>query len=117
MVQNSFTTCKLKGYFSNKDSLPKEFLSFVIYHFQCAGCNSSYVGRTHCHNDKRVEQHLRTDFNSNVYKHINKNEICKNSDKNSFKILDRGNTNYALAIKEGIHIKWRSPSLNTQKSM
>lgn len=110
-----FTTCKLKGYFSNKDSLPKEFNSFVIYEFQCAGCNSSYVGRTHCHYDKRVEQHLRTDLNSNICKHIKSNDRCNMSNANSFKIIDRANTDYALAIKEGIHIKWRSPSLNTQK--
>ena len=43
-IQLIFTTCKLKTYFSNKDRLPKEFKSSVVYHFQCAGCNSSYVG-------------------------------------------------------------------------
>ena len=110
-----FTTCKLKSYFSNKDRLPKEFTSFVIYKFNCAGCNSSYVGRTHCHFDTRCEQHLKTDHNSSIYKHINSNNNCKKSNKNSFKIVDRGNTDYTLAIKEGMHIKWNEPNLNSQK--
>ena len=73
------------------------------------------MGRTHCHYDKRVEQHLRTDSNSHIYRHIKSNNSCNNSNKDSFKIIDRANTDFALAVKEGIYIKWRSPSLNTQK--
>ena len=73
------------------------------------------MGRTHCHYDVRCEQHLNTDSNSSIYKHINSNDRCKKSNKDSFKIIDRGNTNYSLAIKEGIHIKWLEPTLNTQK--
>ena len=111
-----FTTCKLKNYFSNKDVLPKMFTSFVVYHFKCAGCNSSYVGRTHVHYDKRCEQHLKTDVKSSVFKHINANDCCKKSNNTSFNILDRGTTDYALAIKEGMHIKWLKPNLNTQKT-
>ena len=109
-----FTTCKLKSYFSNKGSLPKEFTSLVIYRFNCAGCNSSYVGRTHCHFDTRCEQHLKTDKNSSIYKHINDNNECKKSNKNSFEIIDRANSDYNLAIKEGMHIKWLKPNLNSQ---
>ena len=110
-----FTTCKLKSYFSNKDMLPNMFTSFVIYHFQCTGCNSAYVGRTHVHYDTRCEQHLKTDVNSSIYKHINAKQCCKKSDKKSFKIIDRANTDYELAIKEGMHINWLKPDLNTQK--
>ena len=114
-IQLVFTTCKLKSYFSNKDRLPMEFTSRVIYKFKCAGCNASYVGRTHCHFDTRCEQHLKTDSNSHILKHIKIKNECKKSDKTSFKIIDRANSDYALAIKEGIHIKWQEPTLNTQK--
>ena len=110
-----FNTCKLKSYFSNKDRLPNMFTSFVIYHFQCTGCNSAYVGRTHVHYDTRCEQHLKTDVNSSIYKHINAKQCCNKSDKSSFKIIDRANTDYELAIKEGMHINWLKPDLNTQK--
>ena len=58
---------------------------------------------------------MNTDLNSSIYKHINSNNSCRKSNKGSFKIIDRRNTNYALAIKEGIHIKWLAPTLNTQK--
>ena len=92
-----------------------EFTSCVIYRFKCAGCNSSYVGRTHCHYDTRCEQHLKTDRNSSIYKHINSNTNCNKSNKNCFQIIDRANSSYALAIKEGMHIKWLKPNLNTQK--
>jgi len=114
-IQLVFTTCKLKSYFSNKDRLPMEFTSRVIYKFKCAGCNASYVGRTHCHFDTRCEQHLKTDSNSHILKHIKIKNECKKSDKTSFKIIDRANSDYALAIKEGMHIKWQEPTLNTQK--
>ena len=107
-----FTTCKVKSYFSNKDRLPMEFTSCVIYKFRCAGCNASYVGRTHCHFDTRCEQHLKTDH---ILKHIKINKACKKSDKTCFKIIDRANSDYSLAIKEGMHIKWQEPTLNTQK--
>ena len=110
-----FNTCKLKSYFSNKDRLPNMFMSFVIYHFQCTGCNSAYVGRTHVHYDTRCEQHLKTDVNSSIYKHINVKQCCNKSDKKSFKIIDRANTDYELAIKEAMHINWLKPDLNTQK--
>ena len=114
-IQLVFTTCKVKSYFSNKDRLPMEFTSCVIYKFRCAGCNASYVGRTHCHFDTRCEQHLKTDPNSHILKHIKINKACKKSDKTCFKIIDRANSDYSLAIKEGMHIKWQEPTLNTQK--
>ena len=73
------------------------------------------MGRTHFHYDTRCEQHLETDRNSSIFKHVNSNANCKKSDNNSFKIIDRANSDYALAIKEGMHIKWLKPNLNAQK--
>ena len=35
--------------------------------------------------------------------------------KDSFKILDNARTRYEFALKEGMQIKWRKPSLNIQK--
>ena len=106
---------KIGSMFSPKSSIPKYLKSGVVYHFICAGCNSSYVGCTHVHYDTRCEQHLNTDVKSSIFKHINAKTNCKKSNKKSFKIIDRGNTDYALAIKQGMHIKWLKPDLNTQK--
>ena len=41
---------------------------------------------------------------------------CKESyNKDSFKILGNARTRYELALKEGMQIKWRKPSLNILK--
>ena len=38
-IQIVFNVSKIRDYFSNKDSLPKCFRSFVVYHqFTCANC-------------------------------------------------------------------------------
>ena len=34
----------------------------------------------------------------------------------AFTILDEAKTNYELALKESMHIKWRNPSLNIKKT-
>ena len=74
------------------------------------------VGRTHLHYNTRCEQHLRSDKNSSIFKHLASNTECKEScNKDSFKILDNARTRYELALKEGMQIKWRKPSLNIQK--
>ena len=111
-----FDTCKIGSYFSTKDILPKCFLSNVIYRFICQECNSCYVGRTHKHFDARREEHLVTDKSSAIYKHINTNSNCKTkNNQNSFSIIDYAKTDYELALKEAMHIKWLKPDLNGQK--
>ena len=35
----------------------------------------------------------------------------------SFKMMDNARTRHELAVTEGMHIKWRKPSLNIQKNM
>ena len=72
-----FTTCKVKNYCSTKDRIPSCFKSNVVYHFNCTRCNSCYVGRTHIHYNERRKQHLGTDRNSSILKHLNKNKECK----------------------------------------
>ena len=85
----SFDTFKLGQYFSTKDTVPKSLISHVIYHFSCAGCNACYVGETARHFEKRVDEHLRTDKKSAVYKHLKANPACKRSSNvECFSILD-----------------------------
>ena len=111
-----FTIFKIKNYFSTKDPLPECFKSHVVYSFLCPRCQSCYVGRTHAHFDTRINQHLNTDKKSSIFNHINNNKECKElCDKNAFSILDIAKTNYELALKESMHIKWRKPTLNIQK--
>ena len=111
-----FNTCKIKSFFSVKDVLPKCFMSGVIYKFKCQECNSCYVGRTHKYFNDRQSEHLDTDKNSAIFKHLEENQACKNkNNKDSFSILDYAKTDYELALKEAMHIKWLNPKLNGQK--
>ena len=43
LVFNSF---QIKNYFSNKDPIPNDLKSFLVFKFTCASCSSSYVGGT-----------------------------------------------------------------------
>ena len=65
----------------------------------------------------RRHEHLNTDKNSHVYKHTHSNNKCKGkSDENSFSILDRAQTQFALKLKQAMHINIHKPTLiNTQK--
>ena len=96
--------------------MPKCFKSGVVYKFLCAGCNSCYVGRTHVHFNTRRHEHFETDKASAIFKHFQKKPSCKLANTyDSFFILDNARTNYELALKEAMHIKWEKPDLNGQK--
>ena len=111
----SFDTFKLGQYFSTKDPVPKSLISHVIYLFSCTGCNACYVGETARHFEKRVDEHLRTDKKSAVYKHLKANPACKRSSNvECFSILDKARTGFQLAVKEAMYIKERDPVLNRQ---
>ena len=114
-----FTLPKIRDYFSTKDTFPDCFKSFVVYQFTCASCRTRYVGRTHKHFDTRITEHFGSE-SSSIFKHLNdsKNKACKSKTtrENAFKILDDARTDYELALKEGLHIKWFKPALNKQKA-
>ena len=113
-VRIAFQSSKLGNMFSVKDDLMLK--SKVVYRFQCAGCNSAYVGFTTRHFQTRVYEHLNTDVTSHVYKHINKrNDCCGTCDESCFTIIDHANTEFQLRVKEAMHIQWVEPSLNKQK--
>ena len=110
-----FTSFKIKQMFSTKDKLPDEIKSNVVYKFCCASCNACYIGETTRHLSKRIDEHLRTDKNSHIYKHLQGDLKCfDSSNKNCFSILDSATSTYQLKIKEGLHIQWDDPILNKQ---
>ena len=115
-VTISFTSCKLSSFMSTKTCSPSHLKSFVVYYFKCVNCNIDYVGQTKRHCSVRIDEHLRVDKQSHIYKHLNSNVLCKNScNESSFKIIDRADTEYSLKLKEALHIKWIKPKLNAQK--
>ena len=98
-----------------KDSVPRSFRSTVVYKFICAECNSAYVGETSRHLSTRVREHLLTDKNSNIFKHLRSSSKFKMAcNEDCFTILDSANTYHHLKIKEALHIMWEKPILNKQ---
>ena len=74
------------------------------------------MGRTHKYFNNRQSEHLDTDKNSSIFKHLEEYQACKNkNNEDSFSILDHAKTDYELALKEAMHIKWLNPKLNGQK--
>ena len=112
-----FISHKVGQYFSNKDLIPKELQSYVVYKFTCGCCNASYIGETSRHLSTRIKEHLESDKESAVYKHLHaktrQSRLCKRkSNADSFIILDKAATKYQLRIKEGMYIKRDTPELN-----
>ena len=98
-----------------KDPIRRDLKSCVVYKFCFASCNACYVGQTIRHLKTRMNEHLFSDKNSHVYKHIHSNAECKETANNDcFSIIDSDSTEYKIKIKEAMHIKWLLPVLNHQ---
>ena len=48
----------------------------MVYQFKCAGCSACYIGETTRHLSSRIVEHLKTDKNSHIYKHLRNNKIA-----------------------------------------
>ena len=114
LVFNSF---KIKNYFAYKDPIPNDLRSFLIYKFTCASYSSSYIGKT-CHQFKtRIEEHIKKDNRSHIFKHLHSSETCLDSYNSlCFKIIDNAKFKFDLKIKEALHINRRKPNLNAQQN-
>ena len=74
-----------------------------------------YVGETSRHLSTRVREHLVSDKNSHIYKHLKSSSACREAcTENFFAVLDSAGTAYKLRIKEALHIMWVWPNLNKQ---
>ena len=114
-VKLIFTSYKIGPAFSAKCDLQYNLKSNVIYKYKCAGCNSCYIGETTRHLSSRIDEYLKKNSTSHIYKHIHKNIDCFISCDNAcFSILYTAPTNFQLKLKEGLHIIWGNPDLNEQ---
>ena len=77
--------------------------------FTCA----SYISET-CHHFKtRIEEHIKKDNKSHIFKHLHSSETCFDSYNSlCFKIIDKANSKFDLKVKEALNINWRKPNLN-----
>ena len=96
-----FNLFKIKSYFSYKDPIPDDMKSFLVYKFTCASCSSSYIGKT-CRNfQTRIEEHIRKDNKSHIFKHLHSTTACVGSHISlSFKIVDKAYSKFDLKLKK-----------------
>ena len=98
LVFNSF---KIKTYFSHKDPIPDDLKSFLVYKFTSPSCSSSYIGKTCRHFKTRIEEHIKKDSKSHIFKHMHSNATCFDSYKSlCFKIIDKANSKFDLKLKK-----------------
>ena len=91
--------------------------SFLVYKFTCPSCSSSYIGETCRHFQTRIEEHIKKNNKTRIFKHLHStatnldsyNSLC-------FKIIDKADSKTNLKTKEALHIKWRKPILNAQQN-
>ena len=86
LVFNSF---KIKNYFSNKDPIPNDFKSFLVYKFTCASCSSSYIDETCRYFKTRIEEHIKKHNKSHILKHLH--FTTTSSGSLCCKIIDKAN--------------------------
>ena len=71
-----FSSFKIKNYFSYKDPILDDLKSFLVYKFTCTSCSSSYIGKT-CHPFKtRIEENIKKDNKSHIFKHLHSTTTC-----------------------------------------
>ena len=89
----------------------------IVYKFTFASCSSSYVGEN-CHHFKtRIEEHIKKDNMSHIFKHLHSAATCFDSNNSlCVKIIDKANSKSDLNIKEHLHINRRKPNLYAQQN-
>ena len=78
-IKLAFSSFKIKNLITAKDSVPKSLPSCIVYSFTCAGCNSVYIGETSRRLSTLVCEHLFTDKNSHIFKHLKSSSSCKDT--------------------------------------
>ena len=70
--------------------MPNDLKSFLVYEFTCASCSSSYIGETCLHFKTRIEEHIKKDDKSRIFKHLYSTATCFDSYNSLyFKIIDK----------------------------
>ena len=112
-----FNSLEIKYYCAYKDPIPYGLKSFLVYKFTCASCSYSYIGETCRHFKTRIEEHIKKDNKSHIFKHLHSSETCFDSYNSLyFKIIHKANSKLDLKIKEALHINWIKPNLNAQQN-
>ena len=89
----------------------------MISKFTCASYSSSYIDKTRCYFKTRIQEHVKKDNISDIFKHLHSTATCFNSYNSlCFNTIDKANSKFDLKIKEAFHINWRKLDLNAQQN-
>ena len=72
-IQLVFTSFKIRNYFLYEDPIPDDLKSFLVDIFTCASCSSNYICETCCHFKTRIEEHIKKDDKSHIFKQLHRN--------------------------------------------
>ena len=101
-----FSSFKIRSLFGVKDPIPKGLRSLVVYKFTCSSSVACYVGETSRHFSTRINENLKTDKASHVYKHLMSCESGRQKcTPDCFSILDQATYISQLKIKEAIQAR------------
>ena len=65
----------------------------------------------------RIEEHIKKDNKSHIFKHLHSTTACFDSHNSiSFKVINKANSKFNLKVKEALHINWIKPNLNAQQN-
>ena len=93
-----FNPLKIKNYFSYKQTIFNDLKSFLVYKFTCASCSSSYIGKTCRHFQTRIEEHIKKDNKSHIFKLLHSTATCFDSYNSlCFKIIDKANSKLKIS--------------------
>ena len=75
------------------------------------------LGKTCRHFKTRIEEHIKKDDRSHIFKHLHSTTARLDSyNPLSFKRIDKTNSKFDLKIKEALDINWIKPNLNAQQN-
>lgn len=80
----------------------------VVYHLKCQDCRAEYIGETERALSRRLTEHKREA--SPVGQHMRQKR--HRLDEDNIKVLDSESRWFQRGVREAIHIRSRSPSLN-----
>ena len=69
-LKTQYDVNKIEFYWNTKDKIAVFSIWFVVYDFSCIGCATNYIGKTERTLYERTVEHVWTDNNSAVYKHL-----------------------------------------------
>ena len=81
--------------------IPNDWKTFLVVKFTCASSSSSYIGETCRHFKIRIEENIKKDNKSHIFKHLHPTTTCLDSYNSlCLKKSDRPNPKFDLKIKE-----------------